>query len=296
MGANVAFNPMLTTNAAGSFATQFDGFIQGTAMDDPSARFRLAGGILADTETVPMWGGVGISEGVTPTPSGPSGELGGLITRATVIAQGVGQLTGFSVFDQNYSAINTPQSPVPLVGSKGMVNFYRFGSNARVTVAIDPSLASLEGGIITAPVSWDFSAQKLIPFSAAYSQAAITGAVWAATGGGEIDYTVSTDLTSEINAGDDIDVSGIISTGGTGAGLNGNYTVLSISSTHIVVSAPAAASPGTYSSGGHVNAGGGAVPCKVLGVNIGNSMTVSFDPATGFATWNRSGSAALIQI
>ena len=42
--------------------------------------------------------------------------------------------------------------------------------------------------------------------------------------------------------------------------------------------------------------GGGILPVRVLEVQVGNSMTVNYDPVTGFATWNRSGSCAVIQI
>jgi hypothetical protein len=43
-------------------------------------------------------------------------------------------------------------------------------------------------------------------------------------------------------------------------------------------------------------AGGGALPCKILDIRTGNSMTVQFDSATGFATWNYAGTCAIIQI
>jgi len=72
--------------------------------------------------------------------------------------------------------------------------------------------------------------------------------------------------------------------------------VVSITSTTIVVVQLAAANPGTYSSGGSVGAGGGALPVRVLDVSIGNSMTVNYDPVTGFATWNRQGDVAIILI
>ena len=42
--ANLSLNPMATTNAAGSFGVQSDGFIQGVALDDPANRFNLASG------------------------------------------------------------------------------------------------------------------------------------------------------------------------------------------------------------------------------------------------------------
>lgn len=299
MVAQIAFNPYAMTNASGSFNVTSGGYIQGTAMDDPSARFRLRSGYLGLDETLPMWGGVGIYEDV-PGPVGgspvnPSFNYGGKIGRATSLAS-TKALTGFSVFDQDYAMINSPQSPVALAASGNTVMIYPLGSLARIVVACDPSLISLEGGLINQQVSWDFTAQRLIPYSATYPAGTITGAVWASTAGGQIDYTVSTDLTSYITAGDDINVTGVVSTGNTTDGYNGNYTVVSISATHIIVTAVRAATPGTYASGGTVVAGGGALACKILRVSSDNNMIVSYDPVTGFATWNRNGAAALIQI
>ena len=169
MVANVSFNPMATTNAAGSFNVSSSGYIQGTALNDPSVRNYLAGGQLAASETLPMWGGVGISENL-PALSAESGynpnhTLGGQVGRATSLTQtAAGGLSGFSVFDQNHSAITTPQSPVPLVGSGMTFNFYRLGSGARIVVAADPALVSLDGGPIGQQVSWDFANQLLVPY------------------------------------------------------------------------------------------------------------------------------------
>jgi hypothetical protein len=164
------FNPYIQTSAAGMFNVESDGFVVGTAMPDPSARNWLAGGYLAAAETLPMFGGIAISEAVPaerPPVNRPDTALGGSITRATVAGIGFapGSITGFSVFDQNYAAVNTPQSPCPSVQAGGMVNFYRIGSQARVALAIDPALISLEGGLITAQVSWDLANQKIIAFA-----------------------------------------------------------------------------------------------------------------------------------
>jgi len=41
MVATLNVNPMQTTNAAGSFRTLSDGFIQGVAMDDPATGWSL---------------------------------------------------------------------------------------------------------------------------------------------------------------------------------------------------------------------------------------------------------------
>jgi len=168
MVANIAFNPYIQTNAAGMFTIESDGLIVGTAYPDPAARFALSGGWLATAETLPMFGGIAINESIPqerPPMTRADVALGGIIARATTLAAGAGTTTGFSVFDQNYAAVNTPQSPVPSVGSGGLVNFYRLGSGARVALAIDPTLISLEGGLITQQVSWDFSAQRIIAFA-----------------------------------------------------------------------------------------------------------------------------------
>jgi hypothetical protein len=154
------------------FMIESDGLIVGTAMPDPAARYALSGGWLATTETLPMFGGIAINESIPierttspATPTRPDLALGGIIARATTLAAGAGSVTGFAVFDQNYSAINSPQSPVPTTGNGGLVNFYRLGSGIRIALAIDPALVTLEGGLITQQVSWDFSAQRIIAFA-----------------------------------------------------------------------------------------------------------------------------------
>lgn len=200
---SINLNPYVTTNAPGTFGVFSDGLVQGTAMADPSTRFALAGGLLASTETLPMWGGVAIQENIPGATSVLNNQaLGGNVLRAADYAH----LTGFSVFDQNYSAVNTPQSPVPLVNNGGRVHFYRMGSGARIAVQIDPALVNLDGQIITSQVSWDFTNQKLVAFATT------------------------------------------------------------------------------------------ALPVKVLKVYTANCKTVTYNGATGFATWNPNGAAALIQI
>lgn len=301
MTANIPFNPSTTTNAAGSFLTTNSGLVQGTAWDDPAIRNTLAGGILASTETIPMWGGVGICENVPTIPDTsllPKNQLGGVIARATTISAtgGAGALTGFSVFDQNYSAINTPQSPVPLSASGMQVNFYRLGTGMRIAVKCAPVLVSLDGSPITQRVSWDFVSQQLVPYTAAQAAVTITGATWASTSGGQYSFTVSTDLSGVLVAGDVIDVSGIVSTFALSP--NGAWSVAATpSSTIVVVTAAAAANAGSYTSGGTIAAFGGALPIQgVLLVEPSNCMTVSYNSTTGFATWNRNDCCAIIRL
>lgn len=157
MSAQVSFNPTLTTNALGSFSIESNGLVQGIANDDPSARNELAGGQLATTETIPMWGGVAIYEKI---PTGNYGNFGGAVGRAASQAT----LTGFSVFNQAHAGLTSPQSPVPLFASGITISFYRLGSGARIAVKVDPALVSLEGGLITQQVSWDYTNQQLVAY------------------------------------------------------------------------------------------------------------------------------------
>jgi hypothetical protein len=295
MVANVPFNPVLTSNAAGSFNIESTGYIQGTALDQPAIRNTLVGGILAQTETIPMWGGVGIFEDVpysTYSSTTPSGVLGPIVGRATTLsAHTTGQLTGFSVFDQAVAMINTPQSPVPLAGSGMTVNYYRLGSGARIPVACDPSLVSLSGGVITQQVSWDFTNQLLIPYLGTLT---ISSGTYNNTTG-LVTLTMSASVT--FSAGDAIIVSSLTGTGAY-ASLNGTFTALTASGTSVTYQAAAALGASTI-TGGSVTLGSGAsvaLPCEVLDFNIGNSMTVSYNSTTGFATWNRNGNCAVILI
>jgi hypothetical protein len=301
MVATVTINPNATTNAAGSFNTTSAGGIQGTAMNDPAARNWLSGGILSTAETLPMWGGVAISEAVPPANSTSQPALGGAITRATTVSPtATNGLTGFSVFDQNHSALNSPQSPVPLVGSGGQVNFYRLGSLARIWVAMDPSLIDLDGNIISQQVSWDFSLQRLQPYVASGATEAVTSMTWSATNGGQVAVVMGS--ASIYGLGDTINVSGATNGGSGGVtGINTGHVINTwTDTTHFTFLLPGTAAQWGNGSafGGTIvlNVGTGALPAKVLETQTSNCMTVAYDPVTGFATWNRNDAAALILI
>jgi hypothetical protein len=167
----ISINPQVTTNAAGSFGVTWDGLMQGTAMPAPNAMLNLAGGLVATAETDPMYGGIAISENIPLNPGSPpttpDPSLGGYVARATNVSV-VGaalSVTGFTVFDQDYSMINSPGSQVPLASAGMSVHFYRLGSGARIVVAIDPALVNLYGTIITNQVTWDFVNQRIIAFA-----------------------------------------------------------------------------------------------------------------------------------
>lgn len=289
----INLNPGIQTNFPGTFSVQSDGYIAGLFMDDPAVRFALAGGVLGPSETLPMWGGVAIEEEI-PNPANTAVELGGIIIRATTNAL----ITGFSVFNQNASAIVTPQSGVPLVTNGMGVNFFRLGSGARIAVKCDPTLAAaLLGDPITQAVSWDFANQQLIENQPAYDAASVQSATYtSSTGIIQLTFASAPAGASPTN-GAFFSVSGLAGAGV--APLNGDWQLVSSGSAGAVLSLQGPVGLGTLtitSSTGTLAAGGGTLACKVLNIQAGNSKTVSYNPATGFANWNTADTCALIQI
>jgi hypothetical protein len=293
MVANVSFSPYPTVNAGGSFSSLSHGYTVGTTLDNPAARFQLDRGILNTSETLPMWGGVGIYQNV-PTvgstlSSNPSSSLGSVVGRATnVTANTAASLAGFSVFDQNYAAVQSPQSPVPQTATGGLVTYYRLGSRARLAVQIDPGLVSFEGSIISPQFSWDFTNQQITTYSAAYAANVITGATWASTNGGQVTFTTTS--AHGVSVGSDFTISGMVP-----AGYNGVFTAITGTTGSTLVAA-LAVNPGIETTYGTLVAGGGALAVKILDIQIGNCLVPSYNLTTGALTWNRNGNAAVIEI
>lgn len=154
MSNSISINPMVTTNAAGLFSTNSNGLTQGDAFADPAVKFALAGGVVAAGATSPIWGGQPISESIPAASTQPgAGILGSTINNATALAN----TTGIAVVNQAFQGITTPQSNAPTFSAGMSVNYYRFGSGARIPLRINPALVSLDGGLVTQQVSWDYT-------------------------------------------------------------------------------------------------------------------------------------------
>lgn len=296
MSNSVSLQLMQTSNGLGSFSVQSDGYIQGVALDDPSVRNALSGGYLDPLETLPMWGGIAISEYLPATSVGSA--LGSLIKRATSNAG----ISGFSVFNQAHGWVNTPQSNVPTAGANQTIPFYRLGSGARIAVACDPSLVSLNGGLTTQQVTWDIAAQRLTPYDAAtatYAVTSMTATYDSATGLATIAVVMA--VPSLVGAvGDSFTVSGATNsgTGGT-AILNTSQIVTSFTdasnfSFQLAVSGSGVI--GTIAGTILLTESTGALNVKVLAVEAGNSKIVSYDSINNLANWNDSGTCAVILI
>lgn len=282
MVATLAFNPSVTTVAAGTFNISSEGYVQGTSLDSPAIRNSLVGGVLSTSETLPMWGGVAVYEDVPGASGAPNSSLGPVVGRATSSSN----LLGFSVFDQAYGMLQTPQSPVPLAGSGMSVNYYRLGSGARIAVACDTSLASLEGGLTNASVAWDYVNQRLIPYD---SIAVSSGAYVSGTG------VVTLTLASAhgLSVGDTFTIASATGTGSY-ASINGTFQCIAGTTGSTLVYTIATGLTLTITGGTMTT--GSALPVKVLDINVGGSQIVSYNSTTGFATWTYNGSTAIILI
>lgn len=287
----ITINPMLTTNAGGNFNVQSNGLVQGTAWDAPNSRYNLAQGTIAASQTSAIYGGMAIQESI---PASPGNSL---LAGQIIVASGLANATGISVFDQAYAAINAPGAPVPLLSAGQTCNFYRFGSGQRIAVAMSPVLVDLYGDIITTQVSWDFVNQLLIPYQPSYNSASVASATYNSTTGILALTFGSAPAGTSPTVGANFSVSGLAGTGAV-ASLNGDWALASSASSGTVLNLQAPTGLGSISitsSTGTLAAGGGAFPVKILEIDPSNSMTVAFN-ASGQAIWNLNGACALVLI
>ncbi|MEC5542354.1 hypothetical protein P9917_002790 [Serratia nevei] len=290
MSSVLTVNPMQTTNALGTFYTKSDGLIQGMALDDPAARYALASGTLANSETLPLWGGVAVNELVPGVSSAPRGTT---IKRATSIAD----LVGISVFNQAHNGLTTPQSPVPLYLSNMSVSFYRFGSGMRVPVKASDALITLgsnaAGMSVKQPLVWNFATDSLDVFSTAAANVETTAINWTAPAGNAAGFATATTASAH-----NLAVGAYVTiTGASPAAYNGTVQVLSAPTATSFTFTPVSVPSGNATKQGTVGAADKsavALPVKIIEMQKGNSKTVAYDSATGFATWNDSGNAAVI--
>lgn len=309
MVANSAF-PSATTVSQGLFADPSTyGLVQGSAYPDPSSRWRLRGGVLAQAETLPMYGGV-LLYGLVPGGGNPKprAALGSIVGRATALAGSgaLAQAVGFSVFDQAYGMVQEPGNGPPLAGSGQQVMWYAFGSNARIAVAADPGLLSLQGsGTIGSPAAilgggtsnyecgWDYVNQLLVPKSSSAVRNVATSTYNATTG----EVVLALTAPSGLQPGDAFTVASIAGTGSfaalnIAATANPDTTESSISytiATGLTLTTTPATGTVTYASSN-------ILPVTLLDVQATNCLTIDYNIVDDSYQWNENGCAALIQI
>jgi hypothetical protein len=286
--AAVTTYPYATTNAAGQFSVQSDGFIQGMAIADPVARYNLATGILSSNETLPMWGGVAICENIPLSTT--DGSLGGTIARATLgtTVGTAGEITGFAVSDQAYAWITTPQSTAPAATTGMTVPFYRFKSNARIIVKCSAALINFDGSPISQQTSWDFAGSQLIPYIASYPQA---------TPSAYNSYTSSTGILqlTFASAPGPLATNVINLSGFNDARLNGSWVVASTASAGTVLNIQVTTGLGSITpSAGVLNAGGGALTARVLQTQASGNKVIAYDSTLGTVNYTTTGNVAVL--
>jgi hypothetical protein len=155
----ITLQPMPVTNAAGTFNVSSDGYISGTAWPDAASRNKLRVGTIAAAVASLMYGGVGVAVALPPSGSIQGPQLS--------LAAGLAQLMGFAVFDQSAAGIKTPQNQVPLYSPGMALSFYEFGSGAAIALPIsNANAAALLNGPENVQLSWDYTNQLLIPYTA----------------------------------------------------------------------------------------------------------------------------------
>jgi hypothetical protein len=293
MVAALSYNPYQVTVAQGMFSVHTIGLKQGTAYPDPAIRNALRGGWLDTAETLPMWGGAGIYMDIPGGTGQPHLSFQTKMGRATALT-GAKPLNGFSVFDQNYSMVTTPQNTVPIAVSGQSVHAYAMGSRARIAVAADPSIAApLYGLPINSQVSWDFVNQMLVPYIAA-ALTVTSGTYVPATG--LITLTMSAPVT--FGPGPAVTLSALTGTGAFAA-LNGSWTAIApTSGTTVTLQGPIGGAAATITGGSAVlgSGAGSVLPVTVLEVQTTNCITVAWDSVNQVAKWNFGGCCAVIQI
>lgn len=273
---SISVNPIATSNALGSFSVQSGGYVQGIMQDDPVNIYRIAGGVLKSTQTLPVFAGMAISEFI-PVGDDALGSSVDLAASSSVL-----NITGFTVFNSLHSAIISQSSNVPTISGGMGVQFCRLGSGVRVPLAIDPALVSLDGGLINQNISWDFTEQKIVPYNSQTAQLTISAMTWSA---GVV--SVTTSAANTLATGNWVTIAG-----DSAAGYNGDHKVTVVDSTHFTF--PLAVNPGSSGGSPVVVTGGGDLNVQILKIQVGNSRVAVYDPLTGSVNYNNSGACALV--
>lgn len=161
MALSLVLDPLATTGGGDLAFIHSDGLMQGQVMENPYTSAGLESGVIATTETYPLYAGLPISLGLA------ANKKGRVVTKSVVgnVAAGI---HGWTVSQRSgLLGFKTPSSPATLFPQGGSINFYRNGSKAEIVVQIDNTLAATLDGtdFITTPVMWDWTNDKLVAWT-----------------------------------------------------------------------------------------------------------------------------------
>jgi hypothetical protein len=164
---SLSYNPAVVTNAAGSFYATSDGAVQGFYQDDPAIRFQLRSGLVAPSQSTPLWGGMAITVALPAT-----GVEASSFKAMLALATSQANVAGFTVFNQAHAMVLNPSAstPVPLAAAGaspnpgGAINFFLLGSQAQIWVQCSSAVAAAfkSGGGYQQAAYWDYTNQLLL--------------------------------------------------------------------------------------------------------------------------------------
>jgi hypothetical protein len=155
-----------TTNGANLFGVETLGLVQGEAQPSPFAKYTIASAYVASTVTVPIYGGMLITESISAVDSVVGDSGGGSL----IVATGSASATGFIVSNQMYNAVivagPSGANAAPFVAPGNTAQIGRFGSGLVMALAINPAaVAGMQGGAINQKVSFDPVNQWITTYS-----------------------------------------------------------------------------------------------------------------------------------
>lgn len=149
-------SPYTTQAASNTFILETQGYVEGLPFDDTVARLWLATGVLDSSETIPIWGGVPVAEQINSAGAN-SDFLGPTLIRATTSVAP----TGFCSTAQMMHMVTDVDNSVPISNPGDNIGFFRFNSNQRLAVQLDPALVTTVNGSTTyingLTMYWDVS-------------------------------------------------------------------------------------------------------------------------------------------
>lgn len=164
---SLTYNPAQVTNANGTFYATSDGAVQGFFQDDPAVRFQLRSGVVAPSQSTPLWGGMGVTVS-SPATGVEAGSFKAVLSLATSQAT----LAGFTVWNQAHAVVLNPsaQDPVPQAAAGGggtivggAINFFLLGSQAQIWVQCSSGVATaFKGASYLTAAYWDYTNQVLL--------------------------------------------------------------------------------------------------------------------------------------
>ena len=164
MAFNLPLNPTATTGFGNLSYPTSGGLIQGEVQENPYTSANLEAGVIASSETYPLYAGLPLSLGI---------QIAGTDTKgATVFKSAVGNVAAgiqaWSVSQRSgVMGFSSFTSQPPLYPQGNSINFYRSGTKGWVAVRINNTFAATlaNTNLVNTPVMWDWTNNELVAWT-----------------------------------------------------------------------------------------------------------------------------------